>query len=706
MYKLIREKIILSNNKNIYLETGQLANQSDSSVLLRLGNTLLLCTVVLGKEIIENIDFVPLTIDYREKYFSCGKIPGGFIKREGRPSEQEILTMRIVDRLIRPLLPEYLKNEIQIMITLLSYDSEVLPDCLVGLLTSSALLISGIPFNGPVSQIRIAKINNNIIINPNIDQLKLSNINLIIGGSLKSIIMIDGEMNEISNKEFLKIIKIAHIEIIKQINSQNIFLKKIKKLKKIINKIIKKNNNKKIKKIIKILIYKKIYKILIKKKNKKKRNELLNELLEILKNKFTSFYLIQNNELIEKYFFYYKKKIIRNLIFYKNKRLDGRKLNQIRNIWGIINYLPETHGSVLFTKGETQCLTTVTLGTSMEVNKIDNVIIEYNEKFFLHYNFPPFSTGEVKKIIGITRREIGHGNLAKKSLINMIPKNNPYTIRIVSDILESNGSSSMATVCASSLALMDAGIKIKNSVAGISIGLIKKQNKIKLLYDILGEEDYCGDMDFKITRSINGITSCQVDVKNINLLNKKIFKLILKKSKKCIIKILKKMDNILSKSRKFLKKNAPKFNIIKVPKKFIGSIIGSGGKNIKNIQDKTNTNIIINEKNNIGVIEIFGKNLIKINKAIKKIKNIIFIPKKGNIYKVKVKSIKNFGVFVELSKGIEGLLHISQISLKKFKKIEDVLKIGDIIKVKYLGKDKNGKIKLSRKILFKKKNYE
>ncbi|WGH27062.1 MAG: polyribonucleotide nucleotidyltransferase [Candidatus Shikimatogenerans bostrichidophilus] len=699
MFKTIKKKIVLSNNRKIILETGKIANQSDSSIILRMGNTILLCTVVLGKEIIDNINFVPLTIDYREKYFASGKIPGGYIKREGRPTEQEILTMRIVDRLIRPFIPKNINKEIQIMITLLSYDSEVLPDGLVGLLTSSALLISGIPFNGPVSQIRIAKINKDVIINPNIEQIKKSNVNLIIGGTLKSIIMIDGEMNEISNKEFLKLIKISHKEIVNQINSQKIFLKKYKNKKKIKKKKFLNIKNNKLKIIIKYLSYKKIYKISKKYKNKKKRNYKFNKLLDNLLKNFSNNYIKININLIKKYFYYYKKKVIRNLIIYYDKRLDGRKPKEIRKIWGIINYLPGVHGSVLFTRGETQSLTTVTLGSSMDVNKIDNVIIEYNEKFFLHYNFPPFSTGEVKKIIGISRREIGHGNLAKRALKNMIPKNNPYTIRIVSEILESNGSSSMATVCASSLALMDAGINIKNPVAGISIGLIKTKKKYILLYDILGEEDHYGDMDFKITRTINGITSCQMDVKNINLLNNKILKIILNKSKKCIIKILNLMNNILSKPRKKIKENAPKFSLIKIHKKFIGSIIGSGGKNIKNIQSKTNTDIVINEKNNFAIIEIFGENKSKINKAIKKIENIIFIPKKGNIYKAKVKSIKYFGAFVELSKGIKGLLHISEISFKKFKKIEEIFKIGDIIKVKYLGKDKRGKIKLSRKIL-------
>ncbi|WGH26563.1 MAG: polyribonucleotide nucleotidyltransferase [Candidatus Shikimatogenerans bostrichidophilus] len=697
MYKFIREKILLDNNRSIIIETGKIANQSDGSIIIKMGNTLLLSTVVLGKKKKEKKNFIPLTIDYREKYFAGGKIPGGFIKREGRPSEEEILTMRIVDRLIRPFLPKNLNKEIQIMITLLSYDSKVLPDGLVGLAASTTLLISKIPFKEPISQIRLARIKNKIIINPSLKEVNKSDINLIIGGSLKSIIMIEGEMKEISNKDFVKVINIAHKVIINQIKFQYFFLKKIKKKikKEKINYLI----NKKLKKKIKKISYKKLYNISKKYKIKKKRNKkyllLFNKIKKLIKNKK------KYKNLIYKYFDYYKKKIILKLIINENIRLDGRKYNEIRKIWGIINYLPGVHGSVLLTRGETQALTTVTLGSSLDVNKIDNVVLESNENFYLHYNFPPFSTGEVKKIISITRREIGHGALAKKSLINMIPKNNPYTIRIVSDILESNGSSSMATVCASSLALMDAGIKINNIVAGVSIGLIKNKKKYILLYDILGEEDHYGDMDFKITGTKNGITSCQVDIKNINILNIKILKIILKKARKCIFKILNKLNNILSNPRKNIKSTAPKFKYIKIPKKFIGLIIGSGGKNIQDIQYKTNTSINIVEKKKIGIIEIFGKKKKKINKAIKIIKNLVFIPKKGNIYKAKVKSIKIFGAFLELSKGVEGLLHISEIYYKKFKKKEKILKIGDIIKVKYLGIDKKtGKIKLSRKKLF------
>ncbi|WGH25304.1 MAG: polyribonucleotide nucleotidyltransferase [Candidatus Shikimatogenerans bostrichidophilus] len=688
MYKIIKKKIILYNNKKIILETGQIANQSDGAVLVKMGNTILLSTVVLGKTIEKNINFIPLTIDYREKYFAGGKIPGGFIKREGKPSEEEILIMRIVDRLIRPFIPKNFYKEIQIMISLLSYDTKVLPDGLVGLAASSALLISGIPFNGPVSQIKIARIKNKIIINPNLDDIKKSDINLIIGGSYYGIVMVEGDTKEIDNKTFIYILKLAHKIIKRQIKNQISFYLNAKKYININKQSFKILNNKKLKKIIKKKFYKKIYFIAINNKKKKDRRLKFKKLYVKIINKFNNVYLKKNEFLINKYYNYYKKKIIRKLIYKKQIRLDGRLPNQIRNIWGYIDYLPGVHGSSLFTRGETQCLTTVTLGTSLDANKIDNVVLEYNENFYLHYNFPPFSTGEVKKVIGISRREIGHGNLAKKSLKNMIPKNNPYTIRIVSDILESNGSSSMATVCAGTLALMDAGIKIKNPVAGIAIGLIKKKNKYIILSDILGEEDHNGDMDFKITRTQNGITSCQMDIKSkkIDFFKTQTLNKILKTSKKCIYYILKKMYKIIPKHRKEIKSTAPKFSLMKIPRKYIGIIIGTGGKNIQNIQDNTKTNIIITEKSQKCIIEIFGKNEKKINKAIKIIKNIIFIPKIGYIYKARIKKIKKNGFFVELSKGIEALLHKTVINRKE--KNKNLYKIGNIIQIKYLGNKK------------------
>ncbi|MDH3004634.1 MAG: polyribonucleotide nucleotidyltransferase, partial [Candidatus Shikimatogenerans sp. JK-2022] len=525
----------------------------------------------------------------------------------------------------------------------------------------------------------IARINNKIIINPNLYKIKKSDINLIIGGSYHTIVMIEGDMKEISNRMLIKIIKYAHNFIKIQIRDQIDFYKKTQKYKSIKKKRFKYYKNNKLKKIIKKKFYKKIFDIIKSNKKKKDRNYKLNKIYLKIKNKFNNIFLIKNEFLIYIYYNYYKKNIIKKNLFEKKIRLDGRYPTQIRNIWGKINYLPGVHGSILFTRGETQSLTTVTLGTSLDVNKIDNVVLEYIENFYLHYNFPPFSTGEVKNIRGISRREIGHGNLAKKALKYMIPLNNPYTIRIVSDILESNGSSSMATVCAGTLALMDAGIKIKRPVAGLAIGLMKNKKKIIILSDILGEEDYYGDMDFKITRTKKGITSCQMDIKNknINFLKSNILNNILKISKISINKILKIMNNILYLPRLNLKDTAPKFYFIKIPNKYIGLIIGQGGKNIQFIENYTNTNIIITSNNNIARIEIFGKKQVDINKAINIIKKIIKLPKKGNIYKAIIKNIKNNKILVKISKLEKIYLNI--YNNKNYKK-------GQIINIKYKGK--------------------
>lgn len=676
MYKLIKNKIKIKNNKTITLETGIIANLSDGSVIIKLGNTILLTTVVIGDVVENNLNFLPLTIDYREKYFASGKIPGGYIKREGRPSEEEIITMRIVDRLIRPLLPSNLLNEIQIMISLLSYDKKVSPDGLVGLSASTALLISGIPNYGPASQVRIARINKLIIINPTIKEINKSDVNLIIGGTYNSILMIEGDMKEIKNKDFIKIVKYAHFYIKKQIKEQLNFYLKVKKNKKILNKKIYFLKNKKLKNIFRKKNFKKLLIVLKKYKNKKKRQLKLKKILNNFKNKLNKDFILYNEFLIFKYYHYYKKLIIRGLIKKKNIRIDGRFIDEIRDIKIINGYLPGVHGSTLFTRGETQSLTTVTLGSSLDVNRIDNVVIEDNETFYLHYNFPPFSTGEVKKILGVSRREIGHGNLAKNALKYMIPKNNPFTIRVVSDILSSNGSSSMATVCAGSLALIDAGIKIKEKVAGIAMGYIKDGI---ILSDILGEEDHYGDLDFKITKTKNGITSCQMDIKDyrINILNKSILKKILKKSDISINIILRKMSkSIIYSNNK--NKIISKFNLLKIPSKYIGTIIGKGGQNIKKIEQLTNTNIIIKEKDDSGIIEIFGNKKDNIDKVIKIINKLIFYPKVGYIYNAIIINIKNNNILIKLSRN-------NIISLKISNNLKKKYKIGDIVKIKYLG---------------------
>ncbi len=708
MPDLIQENISLNDGRKIIIETGSLARQSDGSATVRLNNTILLATVVEShKEIKNETNFLPLTVDYREKYSACGKIPGGYIKREGRPSNEEILTMRLVDRTLRPMVPENLNKEIQIMISLLSYDNTVIPDILAGLAASAALSISGIQFYGPVSVIRIIRINKKFFVNPSLDQLKEADIDLIVGASKDSIIMIEGEMKEIKEEDFIYIVEEAHKLIIPQIKAQKHLINKLKISKKNVTKKENKDDLT-IKKKMFSSLYDKIKNVFEKLLDKKSRLIQERKILNNFKQQFFTEKEIEEKEFIfDKFYNEIKKKLIRKLLIENGIRLDGRNNKQIRSISSYVDYLPGVHGSNLFSRGDTQSLTTVTLGSSLDVNKIDNVTMENNEKFYLHYNFPPFSTGEIRHIRGVSRREVGHGNLAQRALKNIIPKN-PYTIRIVSDILESNGSSSMATVCAASLALMDAGIPIKSPVSGISMGLIMDNDKHIIISDLIGEEDYFGDLDFKITGTKKGITACQMDVKKIKGLTLQILRNILKQALEGRIFILKKMFKILPIHRKEMKQNVPKIYTFSIPKRCIGLVIGAGGKIIQEIQSKTNTNIIIEEKENLGYIEIIGKSFEEIDKAIEKIKNITFIPELGKIYNAKVKSIKDFGVFVEISKGIEGLLHISEIEWKNIN-IKEKFNIGDIIDVKVIGIDeKNKKIKLSRKILLpkNKKNYK
>jgi polyribonucleotide nucleotidyltransferase len=709
MSDIVKETISMKDGRTIIIETGRLAKQADGSVIVRVKNTMLLATVVISKEKIKNeTNFLPLTVDYREKYSAGGKIPGGFIKREGRPSDEEILTMRLVDRVLRPTFPDWFKREIQIMISLLSYDKTILPDGLAGLAASTALSVAGIPFHEPISEIRIIRLNGKFIINPSLDQLKEADIDLIIGASNHSIIMIEGEMKEIKENEFLETIITAHQAIKPQIEAQIRLADKLSKLSKRRiflfddqeSSINSSEENKILQKELFLFSHEKIHKIYQNFLDKK--NRLIQE--KIVLNDFKKNFLIEKKIedkeiIIDQFFDEIKKKIIRDLILQKGVRLDGRSHKQIRSISSIVDYLPGVHGSALFSRGETQSLTTVTLGSSLDANKIDNVIMENQEKFYLHYNFPPFSIGEIRSIRGVSRREVGHGNLAQRALKNIIP-NNPYTIRVVSDILESNGSSSMATVCAASLALMDAGIPIKNPVSGIAMGLFMNNEKQIIVSDIIGEEDHFGDLDFKITGTEHGITACQMDVKKMQGITYDLLNKILMQAMEGRIFILKKMLETLPKYREKMKPNAPKIYTFNIPKNFIGSVIGPGGKVIQEIQSSTNTNILIEEKEDLGNIEIIGKEDDKIQKAIDKIKKIVFVPELGKVYKAKVKSIKDFGAFVEIYKGVEGLLHISEIGWKRLNKIEEELHVGDIIDVKFMGIDeRNKKMKLSRKVL-------
>ncbi|XOD67095.1 MAG: polyribonucleotide nucleotidyltransferase [Flavobacteriales bacterium Tduv] len=697
--EIIRETIALKDGRTIVIETGQLARQADGAVVVRMGDTMLLSTIVVGKESKEGLDFLPLTVDYREKYAAGGKIPGGFIKREGRPSDEEILTMRLVDRMLRPLFPSNFHREVQVMISLLSYDKSVLPDGLAGLAASTALAISGIPFNGPVSEVRVIRVDGQFIVNPGLEQVKKTDMDLVVAASKDSVIMVEGEMKEVSEYEIIQAIQEAHEVIKLQIEAQLLLVKKCPS--KTEQVAADESLNKELKKKIFDFAHEKIYQASKKFSDKKTRSNEYEEILKSFKLEYSEEELQKNEPTIDKYYSEIKKDVVRKMILEEKVRLDGRTPEQIRPIWSQVDYLPGVHGSAVFTRGETQSLTTVTLGSSLDANRIDNAIMEDQEKFYLHYNFPPFSTGEVRPLRGVSRREVGHGNLAQRALKNVISDEVPYTIRVVSDILESNGSSSMATVCAATLALMDAGVSIKRPVSGIAMGLIINKNSGKwvVLSDILGDEDHLGDMDFKVTGTESGITACQMDIK-IGGLTYDILEKALNQAREGRFHILKRMLETISESRKRLKPNAPKIFTFDIPRDFIGAVIGPGGKVIQEVQADTETTIFIEEKGNLGLIEILGKDYDKIDQAVNRIKAIAFIPQVGEVYKVKVKAIKEFGAFVELAKGVEGLLHISEIEHKRLNKVEDALRLGDEIDVKLLQIDqKNGKMRLSRKAL-------
>ena len=694
--KLYKEEILLEDGRSIKIETGKLAKQAHGSAVISMGNCMLLATVVSNYNS-TNVDFLPLTVDYREKFAAAGKYPGGFFKREARPSDNEVLTMRLVDRVLRPLFPKDYHNEVQVMIQLMSHDDNVMPDALAGLAASTVLQLSDIPFECPISEVRISRINNKFVINPSRDQLLESDIDMIVGASYDSVMMVEGEMKECSEEEMAEAIKTAHNFIKKQIDAQNNLVKKVgakdtreyetaKKNEELENKINK-------------LAYNRCYDIAKKGLSKTERSDAFNEIKEEILGSFSEEEIEENGDLINEYFHLNQKNAIRELTLKKGIRLDGRKTDEIRPIWCEVDYLPSTHGSSIFTRGETQALATVTLGTSREANQIDLPSFQGEESFYLHYNFPPFSTGEARPLRGTSRREVGHGNLAQRSLKNVIPEDCPYTVRVVSEILESNGSSSMATVCSGSMALMDAGVKIKNPVSGIAMGLISDGENYAILSDILGDEDHLGDMDFKVTGTKNGITACQMDIK-IKGLSYEILIKALNQAKKGRLHILEKMQETINKPNNNVKDHAPKMIKLTIPGEFIGAVIGPGGKVIQELQKETDTTIVIEEHNEEGLIEILGVNQTKINNAIEKIKNITFKPETGKTYKVTVIKILDFGAVVEFVPGNEVLLHISEISWERTNKVEDVLKIGDTLDVKYFGIDpKTRKPKVSRKAL-------
>ena len=694
----IRETIQLDDGRTISIETGKLAKQADGSVVVRMGNTMLLATAVASKDVNPDIDFLPLTVDYREKFASSGKFPGGFFKREGRPSTEEILVMRLVDRVLRPLFPKDYHAETQVMIQLMSHDENVQADSLAGLAASAALAVSDIPFEGPISEVRVAKIDGELVINPSFEANEKATIDLMVGGTEDSVTMVEGQMQEVSEEEMIEAIEFAHQAIKKQVAVQKKFAEQVAKAfpKRDYPKA---EQDEALYDEIEKAVYDKLYAIAKEGTGKQERSEKFNAVKEELLETYDEETIEEKGKLIGEYFHKVMKKAVRDLILNEGIRLDGRKTDEIRPIWTEADYLPSVHGSAIFTRGETQALATVTLGTSREVNMIDGATLRSEEKFYLHYNFPPFSTGEARPLRGTSRREIGHGHLAQRALEPMVPEDTPYTIRVVSDILESNGSSSMATVCAGSMALMDAGIQMKKPVSGIAMGLIYDEDtkNYAVLSDILGDEDHLGDMDFKVTGTKDGITACQMDIK-IKDLKREILEKALHQAKEGRMHIMGEMEKTISEPRPTVKDFVPKMVKIEIDKDYIGAVIGKGGKDIQQLQEDTDTTIVIDEVDGKGLIEIMGTDMDKIQKVLDRIAVITFEPEVGETYKGKIVSIKDFGAFVEIAPGTDGLLHISEIDWKRIDKVTDVFKEGDMVDVKVIGFDR-GKMKLSRKAL-------
>ncbi len=699
-YKVHKKDINLPDGRKITIETGKLAKQADGSAVIQMGNAMLLATVVSSRTK-SPVDFLPLTVDYREKFAAAGKFPGGFFKREARPSNEEILTMRLVDRVLRPLFPKDYHYETQVMIQLMSHDEDVMPDSLAGLAASTVIQLSDIPFEYPISEVRVARINGEFVINPSKSQLKESDIDIMVGASYDSVSMVEGEFNEISEEEMTNAIKFGHEAIKTQIEVQN----------DLVNEIGKKDTrdydsgleDEDLLKSIKEKCYQDCYDIAKKGLTKKERSQEFSALKEKLLESFSEEHIEENGNLISSYFSKVEKDAVRELVLSEGIRLDGRKTDDIRPIWCEVNYLPSTHGSSIFTRGETQALATVTLGTSRDANIIDSPTNQGEENFYLHYNFPPFSTGEARPLRGTSRREVGHGNLAQRALSKVFPVDCPYTVRVVSEVLESNGSSSMATVCSGTMALMDAGVKISKPVSGIAMGLISDGKRYSVLSDILGDEDHLGDMDFKVTGTEDGITACQMDIK-IKGLSYEILEKALGQAKEGRLKILKEMTSTIETPAETVKEHAPKMVKVEIDGSFIGAVIGPGGKVIQEMQKETGTTIVIEEEDEKGVIEILGTDQNMIDSVIQKIEDITFKPEVGNTYNVKVIKILDFGAVVEFRPGKEVLLHVSEIDWKRVEKVEDYLKIGDKIDVKYMGIDpRTKKQKVSRKVLIEKK---
>ena len=698
--KEIVKKIEQKDGRTIEIRTGKLAKQAHGSVELRMGNSVLLATVVSNKEAKDDVDFLPLTVDYREKFAADGRFPGGFLKREARPTDHEILIMRLVDRILRPLFPSDYHAETQIMLSLVSHDENVCPEALAGLGASAALAVSDIPFNGPISEVRVGRVSGELIANPTPAQLQESDIDMVIGASADSVAMVEGEMDEISEIEMVEAIKFAHDEIKNHCAIQLELTKAVGTETK--REYSHENHDKELEDDVMAYCYDKFYAVAKKASEKHARSNDFKAIKDAFKETLSEEELAEKTFMLGAYFKKAEKKAVRDMVLNENVRLDGRSPSDIRPIWCEIDYLPRPHGSALFTRGETQSLTTVTLGTKMDENRIDGVTEVGSERFYLHYNFPPFSTGEARPIRGVSRREIGHGNLAQRALSRMIDEDNPYTVRVVSDILESNGSSSMATVCAGTMALMDAGVKLKKPVSGIAMGLITDGSNFAVLSDILGDEDFLGDMDFKVCGTKDGITACQMDIK-IEGLSYEILTQALEQSNAGRLHILAKLTDTISETRAQLKPHVPKIHVMFIPKDTIGAVIGPGGKIIQQLQSDTDTTITIEEIDNQGKVEILGTTQELLDNAISEIKALTFTPEVGDVYTGTVRSVMPYGAFVNIGKGTDGLLHISEINWERVENVEDVLKEGDKVEVKLTEIDaKSGKLRLSRKVLLPK----
>jgi len=716
---IIKKTIQLEDGRTIEIETGKLAKQAAGSAVVKMGGTMLLATVTAASEMKEGTDFLPLQVDYKEKYYSAGRFPGGFMKREGKASDYEILISRLVDRPIRPLWPDDFHLEVFVNVNLISAEKDIQPDALAGLAASCALATSDLPFQGPISEVRVSRINGQFVINPTFSQMKDSDLELMVAATEENIMMVEGEMNEVSEHDMLEAIKFAHEEIKRHCRVQ-------KELMHELGTDVNKRDfphdieDEDLKKAVHDFCYSKCYALAKSAKPKHEREdgfaaikeEFIATLPEPTNDVEKEEYALKLS-LVDRYYHNEEKEAMRNMILDEGIRLDGRVCNEVRPIWCEVDYLPCAHGSAIFTRGETQSLATVTLGTKMDMKETDEVLIQDDQQFVLHYNFPPFATGEAKPQRGVGRREVGHGNLAMRALKPVVPlaPENPYAVRVVSDILESNGSSSMASVCGGCLALMDAGVKIKKPVAGVAMGLItdaeRPNDRYAILTDILGDEDHLGDMDFKVTGTADGITATQMDIK-VDGLSYTVLEKALEQARQGRMHIMGEMMKTIDKPREDYKPFVPRIIQIQVPGEFIGAIIGKGGETIQGMQKETGCTITIDEQkdadgNSIGVVDIFGDNKEAMDTVLAKIKGITTVPEVGEVYHGKVVSTLEFGAFVEILPGKEGLLHISEIDWAKTEKTEDALKVGDEVDVKLLEVDaKTGKLRLSRRALLPK----